>query len=364
MSKKRLTLLGMTLILAALLLPACAAPAPVPVTAPTAEPVIEVTKWTMQSWDPETPVFGHFYPYVLTNVVGRGWADWVEEASGGRIEIEYVAPGSCYPPNDALTNIGKGTIEVSFTSSGYAGGIMPETYIAGNMPFAWTTAALGYDAYYQLGLYDIMEEAYNEHNVVHIPTLEQFPLNMATMFECRSPKDIVGRKIRIYGAQSKYIEAIGGLPVSMPYADVYMGLKLGTVEGATLGSHALEDIKLKEVVKGYVVSPTSINPCDAILINKDAFEALPEDLQELILRDSKYYFAAASFMTELTMQWICADAEKNYGVELYSWSAEDTKWVREVCREKVWPELASANSRCYKMVEIIENQLIEYGLLD
>ena len=361
--KKLLTLLGICLALV-LLLSACATPvAPTPVTpTPVASP--EVIKWTMQSWDPETPVFGHFYPYVLTNVVGRGWADWVEEVSNGRLEINYMAPGSCYPPNEALINIGKGTIQCSFTSSGYAGGLMPETYIAGNMPFTWTTAALGYDAYYQLGIYDIMEEAYGEHNVIHIPTLEQFPLNMATMFECQSPKDIIGRKIRIYGAQAKYIEAIGGLPVSMAYADVYMGLKLGTVEGATLGSHALEDIKLKEVIKGYVISPTSINPCDAILMNKDAFEELPIDLQKTILRDSKYFFAAASFMTELTMQWICADAQKNYGVELYTWSAEDTKWVREVCREKVWPELASANPRCQRMVEIIENQLVEYGLLD
>lgn len=344
-----------------LLFSACATPEPeeAPVTVE-----LEVVKWRMSSWNPVNPTFGHFYPYTLVNWIGLGWSDWIKDATDGRLEIEYLAPGSVYPPNEALINIEKGTIECDFTSSGYAGGIMPETYIAGNMPFSWTSAALGYDAYYQLGLYEIMQEAYGEHNIVHIPTLEEFPLNMATMFECRSPQDIVGKKIRIYGAQAKYIEAIGGLPVAMPYADVYMGLKLGTVEGATLGSHALEDISLKEVVKGYVIEPTSINPCDAILMNTDAFNALPEDIQVLILRDSRYYFAAASFMTDLTMRWLCADAERNFGVELYSWSAEDTKWVREVCREKVWPELASANERCRLMVDIIENQLIEYGLLD
>ncbi|MDD5127356.1 MAG: hypothetical protein PHR43_04605 [Dehalococcoidales bacterium] len=338
---------------------------PATTTKPAATPAAtKVIKWKMSSWNPIAPVFGHYNPYVMINWVGKGWADWVGEMSNGLLQIDYLPPGSVYAATEALQNIGAGVIECDFTSSGYAGGVAPETLIAGNMPMCWTTAALGYDAYYQLGLYDIMAEVYAEHNVVHIPTLEQCPGNLAVMFDASTLSSVKGKKIRVYGAMSKFIESIGGLPVSMSYADSYMGMKLGTVEGATVTANALEDIKLKEVAKGFVLSPTIINPCDAIIMNQNAFKALPADLQKAILRDSKYYMAAASFMVNQSIYWIASDAAKNYGVKLYSWSDADTKLARQIAREKVWPDFAKANARCAKMVDIIVKQLIEYQLLD
>ena len=383
--KKKMLLIPLALLIAASLLAACAAPAPapsptpapaptptpapVPAPAPTPAPSpapapaqkAEVIEWTMQGLIPLSPTFGHFKPYVLVNWQQNGWADWLQEATGGRLKINYMEPNSVFPSNEPVTNIGKGVVEMAFAHPGYQAGMIPETPILYSMPFTWDSAAMGYDIYYQWGLYEMAEDVFNEQGVTHVPTIEEFPLNMAVNFEANSYKDVKGRKIRVYADQVPYIEMIEGLPVAIAYADVYMALKLGTVEGATLGIHALEDSKLREVASGYVISPTTMNPCDAILINRDAFNELPSDIQGIIMRDGKHYFAAASFMTLLSNLYVGADFEQNYGGTLYRWSEEDEKELRKMAQEEIWPKYAAQGPRSAQMVELVKLALQAYG---
>jgi TRAP-type C4-dicarboxylate transport system substrate-binding protein len=307
----------------------------------------------------EAPLFGPYEPYVMKGWHEEGWADWVTEATGGRLTINVVAPNSAFPNAEVLTNIGKGTIEAAFTSTGYAGGVMPEAYILGGLHFAWTDAAEGYEWYYQRGGYEMAEEAWNEHNVTHIPSLEDFPLNLAVMFPCDSYKTVAGKKIRVYGAQVKYIEAIGGLPVAIPYAEAYQALKLGTVEGATLGIHALEDSNLKEVVSGYVAYPSTFIVNDSVLMNMDAFQALPDDIKAIISRDSKHYMNSATYLSRQSMKYVAGQA----GVTLYSWPEEEVLELRKMAEEKIWPEFGSASPRCQELLDSIKAQMREHGKL-
>jgi TRAP-type C4-dicarboxylate transport system substrate-binding protein len=182
---------------------------------------------------------------------------------------------------------------------------------------------------------------------------------MAVMFPCESYKDVAGKKIRVYGAQVKYIEAIGGLPVAIPYAEVYQALKLGTVEGATLGMHALEDSNLKEVAKGYVAYPSTFIVNDSVVMNMDAYQALPDDIKAIISRDSKHYMAAATYLSRQSMLYVAAHA----GVTLYNWPESEVLELRKMAEEKIWPEFAEASPRCQALVDSIKQQLREEGKL-
>ncbi len=299
----------------------------------------------------------------MFSLIDKGWADWINKATNGRLKVTVVDPNSSFPNAEAVQNIGKGTIEACFTSSGYAGGIMPETSIAGSLPFTWTTNALAQDWFYNYGGQDLIQEAYSERNVISIPVIYQQPTNIGTMFECKSPNDLKGKKIRTYGAMAKYVEAVGGSPVNMAVADIYMGLKLKTVDAFCGGVVNLETAKLKEVVKGYVVEPTCLTPTDAIIINKDAFNALPKDMQDIITRDSRYYLAYAANTLQQQLNYSINKASQDYGLQVYTWSAEDTKALRVLMAQKVWPEFAAPNARCKKMVDSITSHLKAFGLL-
>ncbi|MFC2067258.1 hypothetical protein ACFLUO_09495, partial [Chloroflexota bacterium] len=336
-------------------------PAPAPTPAPAPKP--EVFKWKLQGNMARGEPFGHWGPHMFGKQFDEGWIDWIEEATDGRLEVEFVEPNGVYPNAEALTNIGSGVIEASHTCIAYYGGEMPEAFIAATLPFSNPGLMYTYDLYWRYGWYEKMRDLHLAQNIVFIPAPMEEVCHLTTTFAANSPDDVAGRKIRIWGAMAGYIKAIGGLPVTMSYSDVYMGIKLGTVDGATIGAQALEELKLKEIVKGYVVYPSMNSSCNAHLINKDAFDALPQDIQDFIMRETPLYFLKAASEYKLHQLYTLQQGVKEYGLELYTWSEEDTAKVRKLCAEQVWPEYGAKSAGSAELLKIQMDYLELMGLL-
>ena len=64
--------------------------------------------------------------------------------------------------------------------------------------------------------------------------------------------------------------------MSIPAPEMYMALKLGTVDGAVFSMVALEDMKLKEVWKYFIVVQIVTTLVCSFLINMNSFNALPD----------------------------------------------------------------------------------------
>ena len=143
-----------------------------------------------------------------------------------------------------------------------------------------------------------------------------------------------------------------------------MGLKLGTVDGFVGGVGILEEQKLKEVVKYVVISPNPYRATCNLLINMDSFKALPKDIQELIERDSRYVFYTEAHSWEQQCYWALAQAKREYGVQLQAWSDADSKKVRQMAIEKIWPKVSAKSPRSAKLLELAKKQLREYGKID
>ena len=67
----------------------------------------------------------------------------------------------------------------------------------------------------------------------------------------RTPEDLKGLKIRVQDMQSQtdMMEALGGVPVTMSYGDVYTSLQTGIIDGAESNETALTTGKHGEVCK-------------------------------------------------------------------------------------------------------------------
>jgi len=315
----------------------------------------------MQQSNPLQPGFGPYEPPVLMNLGSYAWPAWLTEATGGRLEFEMLEPGSVFPGEEALKAIGSGAVNCAKSQGGYWAGTMPEMNVTGGMPGSWQSVAEQIVAWDTYGIYDKVAPLYDDYNVVFLPIPGMEFMNIFSTFSMPNPDSIKGKKIRTWGQWGKYIDLIGGSSVSMPKADVYMGLKLGTVDGAWTGCQSLETLKLSEVVTDFVINP---NPCvDCILINRDSFEALPEDIQDLIMRESQYHFAAYGMMVYEQGAYVVANASKDYGLRLWSWSDEDIVKIRQQCVEEIWPEFAAKSPLCAELVEIIKTQMKDHGRL-
>jgi TRAP-type C4-dicarboxylate transport system substrate-binding protein len=125
---------------------------------------------------------------------------------------------------------------------------------------------------------------YAKRNLYWIPQEFDAIVGIGTTFPAPNPEALKGKKIRTTGLWGEYINVLAATPVSIPWGDVYMAAKLGTVDGWCGGVASLEELKLKEVAKGYVVSPNITLSPGAFLINKRSYDALPKDIQDIILK--------------------------------------------------------------------------------
>jgi len=99
----------------------------------------------------------------------------------------------------------------------------------------------------------------------------------------RTLEDLKGMKIRATGLSAKVVEALGAVPVAMDQGGTYEALQKGVVEGTFGPIEVLKGWKQGEVIK-YTTECFSVGYTTAmfIVMNKDKWNALPDDIQKII----------------------------------------------------------------------------------
>ena len=339
-------------------------------TTPVAPTEPEVIKWVMEAKEPSAPAYGHWarpdalQHWMLHAPMDRGWAEWILDLTDGRLEVTVVEANSIYPLHEAVENVGAGVTEACAVAPGYLAGTIPECYVGTGISMMWPDARYAFDCFYNYGLLDKWQPAFAAHNVYLIPTFNSEVGGFGATFACTDMASIEGKKIRFFGAHGKFVEALGGLPVDMAYADVYMGLKLGTIDGTTTGGLALETGKLKEVVMGWATMGLYGCTVNSAIFNMDALNALPDDIEKLVKEQSKYYFAATLGMVELLQQeYLIAASVRDYGIEHWVWSPEEQKKAREIAKDEVWSFYGAKTPLSQEMLDIIIEYQKVFGLL-
>jgi len=361
--KNLLKLVGAILLagmVAIAFVPGCAAPEPAPAPAPApAEP--EVIKWTQQLLEVKQPPFGPYKPYVLMDLTSYGLEDWLEESTNGRIQIELLEPESVFPPTEGPTAVGAGAVDLFKGCAMHWAGLIPEMNVVGGMPGGHASIDEQHVYWYDYGVYEKIAPLYADYNVKFYPITAMENMNVMATFPLPHPDSVKGHKLRGPGPWGKYLALMGASPVSMPFSEMYMAIKLGTIDGALTGVHAFETAKLKEVITDFVTNP---NPClDCVLINEDSFNALPEDIQRLIDQQLPNFLLAKAIESMEQQAYMVAHAAADYGVGLWTWTPEEIKELRKGCIEEIWPEFAEGTPLCAELIEIMKVQMKDHGRL-
>lgn len=325
-------------------------------------PAEKVTKWKVQYTIPKTDppsIFKGYYGYHA--LWSHAWADWIEEVSGGRLQIEMLEPDSAFPSSEAMTAVGGGVVDAAFTQPGYWAGSMPEMYVAGGMPQSWDSIEEEYVGWYTYGIIDKIQPLYEKYNLMFFPLFAVIPMDIMGTFDMPNPESVKGRKIRTWGQWGEYYEMLGAATLTMPMADVYMALKLGTVDAAFTGSLSLESSKLKEVVTDFL---DHSNACvDAFIVNLDSLRALPKDIQDIIVEWSPAQFLKNTMLYNEQYFAVVQEAVDKYGLKTWYWTDEEWAKIRKDCVEKLWPSYAEKSPLCAELVDIVKKQLSDLGKL-
>ena len=296
---------------------------------------------------------------------GPYFAEWIKKVTGGRLIIDVAPAGSIVPVPEMFAATSKKVLDFAGQYfGGYYAGLMPETDIETGLTFAWETMEHAWDGYYNYGLLEEIKKVYAERNIYWIPAFPNQIQQIGSSFPINSLADIKGKKIRATGIVAEYVRALGASPVSVPPSEIYMALKMGTIDAVVFGLVALEDMKLKEVWKYCIINPNCNTIVANWLINMDAFKALPDDIKEIIDKQAATAMLADSIRQRLSLDYALANAVKNHGLKLVTLPEKESDWIKKQVMTTVWDKVAARSARNARLVELVRKQMRALGKLD
>ncbi|MDD4859642.1 MAG: hypothetical protein PHR56_05490 [Dehalococcoidales bacterium] len=334
----------------------CSKPAAPTTTAPTTTTPAQTVTWKMQMWTEPSPQFGHFKRNSAT-AAALNWMDWVEAVSDGRIDIDRVAAGSVVPTGELLNAVKDNVLDVAFTSVNYFSGAIPETNIEYGVPGGPADIVEMYDWLYNWGLQAEFQQVYAAMGIQSWANPTNVLLSIGASFSMDNLASLKGKKLRAAGITADWAQALGAVPINMPYADVYQGMKLKTIDGWISGLVALEETKLKEVTPYFLTDPITMDCTNNCFINMKSLGEVPADLQRIIKMDSQYVLYA----TQTGYMEVGYQIANTPETKFQQWNDADKAAVSKLVVEKVWPAMAAKGGKCAKLMEMTGDWLKAYG---
>ncbi len=237
--------------------------------------------------------WGHYLPDTEYVQVEKDFAKAVEERTDGRVEIETAYSGGLGKGNEIMTLAGRGAIDMASVVPGY----YPDQLLfwkAYQIPFVFGSPReameISAEAYEALPVFQEELDKYNVKFLFHQP-LGSYYLTGSDE-NCDTVEALAGKKIRTFGADiPKAVEAIGAVPVSVGVGEVYEALQRGTLDYSFLNRGNIISNRLQEVGK-YSCGPAMSIAGHLIVIGKDSWDRLPEDIQQIMLEEAEKAGAA------------------------------------------------------------------------
>jgi len=289
------------------------------------------------------------------------FAKWIEEVSNGRIKVTRYEPGALASVNDTYDALSRGgAFDVAALYPGFYTGIMPEGNVEQGLPWGWSDAKAHTISLFKFGLLDIMKKVYAKHNLhllAHYPMGDVY--NIGTVKPVNKLEDLKGMKIRAVGAYAEYVKALGASPVSVPYGEIYMALKMGTIDGYLASAGALVSNKLGEVVHHYLL-PTTNSIGFVVAVNQDSWNALPDDLKNVLEICGPQAAVEIAANYSGTVENSMAIARDKFGVQFHTLSLEDQQKAIKLALP-IWDEIGAKSPESKEAVDAIKNTLRYLG---
>ena len=236
----------------------------------------ETFEWSLvTSWPPKYPGLG---------TAPENFARWVETATSGRLKIKIYAAGELVPAFEVFDAVSRGTAEMGHGAAYYHKGKVDAAQFFATVPFGLTADEMNGWLYRGGGL-ELWRELYEPFNLVPFPG-GNTDVQMGGWFnkKINSIDDLKGLKMRIPGLGGEVLRRAGGTPVTLPGSEIFTSLQTGAIDATEwVGPYNDVAFGLQKAAR-YYYYPGWHEPGPTLecIINKDAWDALPPDIQSII----------------------------------------------------------------------------------
>ncbi len=213
----------------------------------------------------------------------------VEKTSGGRIAVQTFPAGSLVNERAVPSAIQSGVVDISLTTMGSWSSIVPTAGALNTVFFRPTTDNFDRVIGPGTALFKALDDDMAGHGVRLLAALYNGPVVVVSKAPMKSPDDFKGKTVRVFDRlTAEIVQSLHGAPSTIEVADVYPALQRGTVQAAIGGLEGAIGLKEYEVGKYLLATNGEFGLLlTGYVMNKQSLEALPADLQKIVL-DSAY----------------------------------------------------------------------------
>ncbi len=295
-----------------------------PVAAVSAAAPQKVYEWRMvTTWPKNLPGMG---------IAPETMAKKIKLMSNGRLNIKVYGAGEIVPPLEVFEAVSRGTVQMGHGASYYWKGKIPIAQFFTAMPFGLTAQEINGWLFHGGGM-QLWRELYAKYNLVPFAG-GNTGVQMAGWFnkEINSLEDIKGMKMRIPGLGGEVFNRAGGTSVNLPGGEIFTSMQTGVID-ATEWAGPYNDLAfgLHQVAKYYYYPGwQEPGPNLELIVNKEAWDELPDDLKAIV--ENASLAVNADLLAEYTARNNAALREliDVHGVELRQLPADVLSEIRKI----------------------------------
>jgi TRAP-type C4-dicarboxylate transport system substrate-binding protein len=238
----------------------------------------------------------HFLPPQATiqAQVFVPWCDKIGKESGGRLKCQiYPSMQLGGTPPQLFDQARDGVADIIWTIPTYQAGRFTKSEVF-ELPFMARNAEIGSPALWEYIQKNSMDEFKGTKLLaahLHDGSLLHFTSKRVTNLE-----ELKGLKVRApTRIGTKFLTAIGAVPVQMPVPQVTESLSKGVIDGAMVPWEVAPALKLQEVTKYHLDNAATSNKMSnsifVIAMNQAKYDSLPPDLKKVLDANSGLEFS-------------------------------------------------------------------------
>jgi TRAP-type C4-dicarboxylate transport system substrate-binding protein len=303
------------------------------------------------------------FNWRFSNLYGRGTAFGalyenlakdIETRSDGRIAVQVLYSGEGVGTEGLLGAVKSGLITMGAPFQSMHAGELPAGIVEIGLPGGTADTDKLYDLFHKQGWDKILTQAYGSQGMVWLEPYIQPPVYVITKKPINSIADFKGMKIRAPGAYGKFLRNLGASPVSLAWSEIYTSLATGVIDGS-IGSNMIDhrDGNHVEVAKYMYRLPLAGAQVLPIVVNRNAWKKLPEDLQAVVRKATEKH---AEQQLTMSRQW-----EKEAITEMEGkgmlWSPEPSEADKKAWADAgagLWDEYAAKDKYSKQLIDILK----------
>jgi TRAP-type C4-dicarboxylate transport system substrate-binding protein len=271
--------------------------------------------------------FAHWLPptHPIQPTGFEPWIQSIEEASGGRIAIDIYPAQQLGAAADHYDMTRDGIADIGYVNPGYQPGRFP-LHAIGELPLMMSDSKAGsraFDAWYRDYAAEEMADVY------YCMTHSHDPGTFHSKEPVRTPADIQGKNVRAaHATMARWVSLMGGASVQVPAPEAREAIAKGAADMITFPWGSVFIFGIDQEVSHHLDTPLYVSS-QAIVMNKDVVEGLPDDLRKVI--DDH---CTPEWTEKMVSGWVDAEADGRTrmieaGHTLYEPTAEDLSAWRE-----------------------------------